>query len=66
MRPVDSQGVELAKQTAAITGDGVGRSEKTTLPQGSIRKVDESENLLNQKIQNVLWAKTGKGMNKPP
>ena len=32
----------------------------------SIRKVDESENLLNQKIQNVLWAKTGKGMNKPP
>lgn len=66
MRPVDSWGVEPAKQTPAITGDGAGRSEKTALPQGSIRKVDESENLLNQKIQNVLWAKTGKGMNKPP
>lgn len=66
MRPVDSWGVEPAKQIPTITGDGAGRSEKTALPQGSIRKVDESENLLNQKIQNVLWAKTGKGMNKLP
>lgn len=66
MRPMDSWGVEPAKQTPAITGDGAGRSKRTALPQGSIRKVDESENLSNQKIRNVLWAKTGKGMNKPP
>lgn len=63
---VDSQGVEQVEQTTALTGDGALRSEEAALPLGSIRKVDESRNLLNQKIQNVLCAKTGERMNNPP
>ena len=57
--------MEPVEQTPALTGDGAGRSEKTASPLGSIRKVDKSENLLNQKIQNVLCAKTGEGINNP-
>lgn len=63
---VDSQGVEQLELTTATTGDGAGRSEETALPLGFIRKVDESKNLLNQKIQNVPGAKTGEGTNNPP
>ena len=56
-------GSETSRADHSTNWDEAGKSEETALPLGSIRKGDESENLLNQKIQNALCANTGGRMN---